>query len=124
MLFRLIITRACPVAALYFVKNRKQIKRALVILMLLYVLMMMIAIGKIVIEENWVVVISIPLSLFPQYIFYGFAIWCLIRCIWHSWSERVWRRVQLFSLIMIFLGIFTEIYVNAKILKIFINLFK
>ena len=124
MLFRLIITRACPVATVYFVKDRKQIKRAIVILSLFYILMMMIAIGKIVIEEKWVGVISIPLSLFPQYIFYGFAIWCLIRCIWHSWSERVWRRVQLFSLIMIFLGIFTEIYVNAKILEIFINLFK
>ena len=124
MLFRLIITRACPVAAVYFVKDRKQIKRAIVILSLFYILMMMIAIGKIVIEEKWLGVICIPLSLFPQYLFYGFAIWSLIRCIWYSWSERVWRRVQLFSLIMIFLGIFTEIYVNAKILKIFINLFK
>ena len=124
MLFRLIITRACPVAALYFVKNRKQIKRAIVILMLLYVLMIMIAIGKIVIEEKWIGVICIPLLLFPQYLFYGFAIGSLIRCIWHSWSERVWRRVHCFSLIIIFFGVFTEIFINTKILQIFFKIFK
>ena len=124
MLFHLMITRVCPVVVLYFMKNRKQIKRAIIILSLFYVFMMLLAIGKIVIEEKWLGIICVPLSLFPQYLFYGFAIWSLIRCIWYSWSERVWRRVYLFSLIMIFLGIFSEIYVNSKILRIFFKLFK
>lgn len=124
MFIYLIITRVCPFAALHFMKNRKQIKRAIVILLLFYVLMIMIAIGKIVIEEKWLGIICIPLLLFPQYLFYGFAIWSLIRCIWHSWSERVWRRVHCFSLIIIFLGIFTEIFINTKILQIFFKIFK
>ena len=124
MLFSMIITRFCPVAVLGFLKDRKQMKCAMVLIFTGYAAMLIAAIGKVVVEEKWLGIFLIPLSMFPQYFCYGFAIWILIRCIWHSWSERVWRRVHIVALSIILLGIFLEKYVNAKILQIFFNFFK
>ena len=54
----------------------------------------------------------------------GFAMWILMRCIWHCWSERVWKRIHFVSLITILSGVFAERYINAKVLQIFFGIFK
>ena len=124
MLFRLLFIRLCPLAALRFCKDRKQIKLSVAMLLLCYGVCFLIAVGKIMVEKKWAAIVFIPLSMFPHYICYVFSIWILIRCIWCAWSERVWKRIHSLSVISVFAGILMESYWNPKILQIFFEIFK
>lgn len=124
MLFRLLLFRLGPFIGLHFCKERKQMKLAVRLLLLCYGVCLIIAVWKIVSEKKWLGILYVPISMFPHYIFYGFAIWILVRCIWSAWSERVWRRIYQISLLCIILGILTENYWNPKILHFFFEIFK
>ena len=124
MLLRLMIVRLCPFAALCFCRERKQMKRAVMMLMILYAIGFLIATGKIVTEEKWLSLLYVPLSMFPHYICYGIAAWMLARCIWYAWSMRVWKRIRSLAVISVLAGIFAENYWNPKILQFFFEIFK
>lgn len=124
MLLWLLMIRFCPFVILGFLKERKQIKQAVIILGTGYVVGILIATVKIIVEEKWLAVIYVPLSMFPHYICYGFALKILIRCLWYAWSERVWKRIHALALMCVFAGVFMEKYLNDRILQIFFKIFK
>lgn len=124
MLFYLILTRFCPIAAIGFLKTKRQMKIAVLSVVACYGLSLLAAAGKIIVEKKWLAILYIPFSMFPHYVCYGFAMWILMRCIWHCWSERVWKRIHFVSLITILSGVFAERYINAKVLQIFFGIFK
>ncbi len=124
MLFRLMLVRFVPLLSLGFLKERAHIKRAVIILLIFYIAGFLTAAGKVIAQKQWLSLLYVPLSMFPQYICYGFAAWMLVRCIWQAWSERVWKRIYLFALLNVLSGIFMERYWNSKILQIFFENFK
>lgn len=124
MLLWLIMIRLSPFVILGFLKERKQIKQAVIILGTCYVVGILIATAKIIAEEKWLAIIYVPISMFPHYICYGFALRILIRCIWYAWSERVWKRIHSFALMSVLAGVFAEKYFNDKILQFFFEIFK
>ena len=124
MLLKLLLLRFCPMAMLGFIKDKNQIKKAIYILCSLYGIGFFAALMQIIKSESLYSIICIPLAVFPHYICYVFAMFLFIRCIWHAWSKRVWKRIYLIALISILLGVFMECYWNPKILQIFFNFFK
>lgn len=124
MLFRLLLFRLSPVILLRFCRDRKQIKIAVHIILAIYGLCLLIAMWKIFTQKKWLGILYLPLSMFPHYLCYGFAIWMLIRCIWSAWSDRVWKRIYNLSVMSVMVGILTENYINPKILQFFFEIFK
>ncbi len=124
MLLQLFVTRVCPVAALGFFKKRKQLKMFVAVVLIGYILSLIVAVVKLISKEKWLAILLVPLSMFPHYICYGFAMLILVRCIWHSWSERVWKRIYFFSILIIMAGVLLEKYINAQILQFFFKFFK
>ena len=124
MLLQLFIARVCPVAALGFLKERKQLKLFMAVVLIGYILSLIVAVVKLISMEKWLAILFVPLSMFPHYICYGFAMVILVRCIWKSWSERVWKRIYFFSIVIIMAGVLLEKYINIQILQIFFNFFK
>lgn len=93
-------------------------------IVLCYALCFVIAVFKIFMEKKWLVVLYIPLAMFPHYILYIFAMKILIRCIWNIWSERVWRRIYFLSVLCVLAGVLMEAYLNPMILQFFYKIFK
>lgn len=124
MLLRLLLFRLGPFVSLRFCKDRKKVKLTFAMIAIVYGGFFLIAAWKIFSQEQWKGILYLPISMFPHYICYAFAIWMLIRCIWSAWSERVWKRIYGLSLISIILGILAENYWNPKILQFFCNFFK
>lgn len=124
MLLRLLLFRLGPLIALRFCKDRKQIKLAVAMLLISYSACFSIAAWKLFSQEHWKGILYLPISMFPHYICYAFAIWVLLRCIWSAWSERVWKRIYIISSISVILGILAENYWNPKVLQFFFEIFK
>lgn len=124
MLIRLLIIRFCPFAVLRMLKEKKKVKKAVIGILMVYMVGFLMAAGKIAVEKQWLSILYVPLSMLPHYICYGVAVWMIIRCIWKAWSERVWRRIHLISLLFVLMGVLMENYLNPKILQIFFEIFK
>lgn len=122
MLFRLFLFRLLPIAGLHMVKKRSKLKRALVFILILYVLGIVFLEYELWKENGWSGIALLLPALFPQYLFYGFAGWLLLRCILYAWSERVWNRIYILSILSVILGILTEKYWNPAVLTFFLNL--
>lgn len=123
MLLRLILLRLGPLAALHFCKGRKTIKKGFVWIVVIYGGLFLMASWKIFSQKGWSGIMLLPISMFPQYLCYGFAVWILMRCIWSAWSDRVWRRIYSLSVFSVVLGILTENYWNPEILQFFCKIF-
>ncbi len=119
MLFRLLLFRLCPLLILRFLEERKRIKIAMIGLLVIYGIVFVIAVGDMISVYHWWSLLYIPMAMFPHYICYGFAIWILIRCIWHAWSERVWKRIYFLTIVSTILGILMEYYWSPQILQFF-----
>lgn len=117
MLLKLFILRLSPLVCLKFCKKRNRIKLAVILFLVLYGGIFMVAAWNILQQEQWKVFFYLPLSMFPHYLFYGFVIWILMRCIWSAWSDRVWKRIYKVSFVLTILGILTENYWNSIILE-------
>ena len=124
MLLRLLIFRLGPLVSLNFCKSRKSMKTAFIVTGMIYSILLLIAAWAIFSEEQWLGILYLPISMFPHYLCYGFAIWLLIRCLWNAWSTRVWKRIYGISIICVILGILAENYWNPKILQFFCEIFK
>ena len=124
MLFQLLILRFTPVLFLAFLKERRQIKKILIVIAGLYMISFIAAVWEVVIQFQWMGILVIPLLMFPQFLCYGFAGWILARCLWHAWSVRVWKRIVFVSMISVLAGVFLENYWNPKILQFFFEIFK
>ena len=124
MLLRLIIFRLGPLISLHFCKDRKQIKVNFAVMGIIYVLCFLIAAWRIFGQKKWMGIIYLPISMFPHYLCYGFAIWLLIRCLWSAWSARVWKRIYGIAIICVIFGILAENYWNPQILQFFFEIFK
>ena len=124
MLLRLIIFRLFPLTSLRFCKEKKQMKLAVMIILVCYCVSFFAVAAKMISEKYWLGILYVPLSMFPHYLFYGFSLVILMRCIWHAWSERVWKRIYSLAQISVILGILTETYINPKILQFFFGIFK
>ncbi len=124
MLLKLLIFRFGPFGILGFLKERRQIKLVTGIIVVLYTISFLITVWKIFSQERLLGVLVLPISMFPQYIFYVFSICIVLRCIWQIWSERVWKRIYFLSILSVLLGILAENYINTKILQIFFKIFK
>ena len=124
MLFQLLVLRFLPVLFLAFLKERRQIKRILIVIAGIYVVSFAAAVWEVIVQFQWMGILVVPLLMFPQYLCYGFAGWILVRCLWHAWSARVWKRIICVSLISVLVGVFLENYWNPKILQIFFGIFK
>lgn len=119
MLFRLLLFRLLPIAGFRFVKERSKIKWAVIALLLMYCLGVVFLSYDLWKKNGWYGIALLIPALFPQYLFYGLACWLLLRCVFYAWSERVWKRIYLVSVGMVFLGILTEKYWNPPILTFF-----
>lgn len=119
MMFRLILFRLGPLVSLHFCKDRRRVKLVSNLLLLCYGVCLLIAGWKIFTQESWRGMLYLPVSMFPHYIFYGFALWMLLRCVWSAWSERVWKRIYGLSFLCVILGILMENYWNPKVLQFF-----
>ena len=124
MLLKLMIIRLIPICVLGLLRERYQIKMMTGGISALYVICFLTTVWKIVTQEKWLGILIVPVSLFPHYICYIFALWIILRCIWHAWSERVWKRVYIVSIFSVLLGVLSENYINTKILQIFFKIFK
>lgn len=124
MLLKLVIFRLVPICVLGLLKDRYQIKLMTGGVSVLYAVGLVMSAWKIVIQEKWLGILILPVSLFPHYICYIFSLWIMLRCIWHAWSERVWKRVYILSIFSVLLGVLSENYINTKILQIFFKIFK
>lgn len=124
MLLYLCLFRLCPMLSLHFCKKRKKIKIVFLTITAVYILCFVIAVWKIFNQEQWLGVLCLIISLFPHYLCYSFAVWLIIRCVWRSWSDRVWKRIYGIALMSVIFGIYTENYWNPKILQFFCNFFK
>ena len=124
MLLKLLLLRFCPMAMLGFIKDKTQMKKGICILCCVYGMGFITALIQIIKNENLYSIICIPLAVFPHYICYTFAMFLFIRCVWHAWSKRVWKRIYIIALISILAGVFMENYWNPKILQIFFNFLK
>ena len=124
MLFRLMILRVVPVAMLKFWKKRNQLKKMLVMLCIGCVILFFAAVWELFVQKGWRGLIFLLMSLFPHFIFYGFGIWMMARCIYREWSERVWKRIYFLAILCVALGVLAENYINPKILQIVFEIFK
>ena len=124
MLLKLMIIRMVPICVLGFLKERYQIKMITGGISVLYVICFLTTVWKIFTQEKWLGIFILPVAMFPHYICYIFALWIMLRCIWHAWSERVWKRVYILSIFSVLLGVLSENYINTKILQIFFKIFK
>lgn len=124
MLLKLMIIRMVPICALGLLKERYQIKVITGGISILYIICFLATVWKIFTQEKWLGLVMLPASLLPHYICYIFALWIMLRCIWHAWSERVWKRVYILSIFSVLLGVLSENYINTKILQIFFKIFK
>lgn len=123
MLFRLLLYRMGPLTALCFLKDRKKIKMALYGGILCWVLCFIMAALKIFEQARWKGLLALVLSMVPHYLFYGFSLWMIVRCVRSAWSKRVWRRICLVSYFCIMCGILSESYINSLILNFFVKNF-
>ena len=124
MLLKLFLLRLGPILAIGFSKKQKQIKKGLMLFLIFYLLLLIISVGKVLVEKQWGGLLYFFAAIFPHYLFYGFAIWMLVRCIWQMWSQRVWRRIYYLSIFSTIFGIITENYINPQILQFFFKIFK
>lgn len=124
MLFRLLLFRFLPLIFLAFMKDRRLIQKIMIAILGIYMIGFIAAVWDVIARFQWVGVLSIPLLMLPHYLCYGFAGWIMARCLWFSWSNRVWKRISLVSMISILVGVYLEAYWNPKILQIFFKIFK
>lgn len=118
MLLRLFVCRLLPFLLLSFYRNKKKLRSALTGICVLYLVCFLTGAWKVFYEEQWWGLLYLPLSMFPHYVCYLFAVWLQVRCIWSAWSERVWKRIYVISMLCIAAGIFLEACVNPWILQI------
>ena len=123
MLFKLFVLRLAPLMCLGFCKKRKQIKIALLLFLVCYGGIAAAAIWKIFSQEHWKGALYLPVSMFPQYLFYGFAVWMILRCLLHAWSERVWKRIYKVAIVVVTIGVLTEKYWNSLVLANVLQIF-
>ena len=122
MIFRLFLIRMGPLLCLGFCKKRNKMKTAIHLFIIGYGGLFAAAAWKLFLQERWKGMFYLPLSMFPQCLFYGFAVWMILRCVLHAWSERVWKRIYKVSVVVTIFGVLTEFYWNPWILeKILIN---
>lgn len=123
MIFNLFMLRMTPLLCLKFCKKRSRIKIAILFFLICYGGLFVTAIWKLFLQKHWKGMFYLPLSVFPQWLFYGFAVWMILRCVLHAWSERVWKRIYKVSVVVTIFGVLTEFYWNPwfleKILKFF-----
>ena len=123
MIFRLFVLRMIPLLCLGFCKKRNKIKTAIILFLLCYGGLFAAAAWNLFLQKHWKGMFYLPLSVFPQWLFYGFAVWMILRCVLHAWSERVWKRIYKVSVVVTIFGVLTEFYWNPwfleKILKFF-----
>ena len=123
MIFRLFMLRMIPLLCLGFCKKRNKIKTAIILFLLCYAGLFAAAVWNLFLQKHWKGMFYLPLSVFPQWLFYGFAVWMILRCVLHAWSERVWKRIYKVSVVVTIFGVLTEFYWNPwfleKILKFF-----
>ena len=124
MLLRLLSIRFLPLLLFMFLKERKKIQKAAIVILEIYLLGFCFAVWKLLTQYRWFGILTIVMALFPHYLCYGFAGWILARCLWFSWSKRVWKRIVFVSLFSVLAGIFMEKYWNLNILQIFFEIFK
>lgn len=124
MLFRLLILRFLPLMLLTFLKERRQIQKIVIVMIGIYIIGFFTAVWDVLIQFGWLGILCVPLLMFPHYLCYVFAGWILIRCLWSSWSTRVWKRIVFVSMLSVLTGVFLESYWNPKILQFFITIFK
>ncbi len=122
IIFRLFMLRMIPLLFLGFCKKRNKIKSAIVLFLICYAGLFAAAVWNLFLQKHWKGMFYLPLSVFPQWLFYGFAVWMILRCVLHAWSERVWKRIYKVSVVVTIFGVLTEFYWNPWILeKILIN---
>lgn len=121
MLLRLFVFRMGPLALLHLCRERRKIKRMLIVLFCVYAICLVRSVFALFEMEKWNVFFYLPLAAMPQFFLYGFAGWLLFRCVFEEWSERVWKRIYGVSCVVTFLGILVEIYINPQILNFFVK---
>jgi hypothetical protein len=124
MLLKLIILRLVPLLAIGFVKERRTMRGAARLLIGGTLFLVLTAVWEVFCLEGKRAFWCLPISLFPHYLFYLFAIWLIGKCIWKSWSERVWKRIYFLAVLSTIFGILTENYINPQILQFFFKNFK
>lgn len=124
MLFRLFVIRWIPLLFLTIVKEKKQKQKTVIAMAGIYIISFIAASCKVVGEMGGIGLFLIPLFMFPHYICYIFGGWILLKCLWFSWSVRVWRRIVFVSSSCILIGIYLERYWNLKILHKFFEIIK
>ena len=124
MLLKLLIFRMGPLAVPAFLKERGKIMLAVGAAGILELFCFCAAVWLILVREGLIGIWLILLSCFPQYLCYAFSFWILFRCLWQMWSVRVWKRIYRLSLVVVFLGVLAEKYVNGFLLHLFFEIFK
>lgn len=124
MLLKLLFFRLAPMFALRFCKTGNQMKLAVCVTIGLYLSGLILLLRKLIFDGSWDVLLWIPAALFPHYLFYGFAVWMLLRCLFYAWSERVFKRIYRVAFVVILLGVMAETFLNPHILRFFCKNFK
>lgn len=121
MMFRLVLFRLGPLILLRFCKDRQKIRLVSSLLLLCYGICLLLAGWNLFGRERWMGAIYLPVAMFPHYVFYFFALWMVLRCVWSAWSLRVWKRIYTLSVLCVILGILAENYWNPKVLQFFLE---
>ena len=123
MLLKILILRMTPIMFIGRVKERKKKKLTMAVLVMMFLILGVLSTVEILKQKHWSGVLYLVLSMFPHSFLYLLSYGLLSRCVWKIWSERVWKRVYFVSIILVIVGILSEMYVNPQILQVLLKNF-
>ena len=123
MLLKILLLRMTPMMFIGRVKERKKKKLTIAVLVMMFLILGVLSTVEILKQKHWSGVLYLVLSMFPHSFLYLLAYGLVSRCVWKMWSERVCKRVYFVSIILVIVGILSEMYVNPQILQILLKNF-
>ena len=123
MLFKIFLLRMTPMIFIGRVKERKKIQLTITAMLMMFLMLSVFSAAEILKQKHWSGLVYLTLSMLPHSFLYLLALGLMSRCIWKMWSKRVWKRVYIVSIIVVIVGVLSEIYVNPRILQILLKNF-
>ena len=123
MLLKILLLRLIPIIFVGRIKERKRMKWTITAMFMMFLILGVFSFLEIIKQKYWSGVLYFILSMFPHSFLYLMAYGLMSRCAWKMWSKRVWKRVYFVAIILIIVGILSEMYVNPQILRILLKNF-
>ena len=123
MLLKIMLLRMTPMIFIGRAKKRKKMKLTLAVSVMMFLILGVFSATEVFKQKHWRGIVYLILSMFPHSFLYLLAFGLMSRCVWKMWSKRVWKRVYIVSIIVVIVGVLSEIYVNPRILQILLKNF-